>query len=119
MASTHALARRRVLALADLHRQPVFRFERARQPAFFDFLHDAFARAGVAIRAVPEPPDHARLLAEVAAGRALALLPASFKAIRRAGVAYRPLREGPALAVGIGLALAPSAGDLAAAIHRD
>jgi DNA-binding transcriptional LysR family regulator len=118
MASSHPLARRRALALADLHRQPVFRFERARQPAFFDFLHEALARAGVAIRAVPEPPDHARLLAEVAAGRALALLPESFKAIRRAGVAYRGLREGPALAVGIGLAVAPSAGDLAAALRR-
>jgi DNA-binding transcriptional LysR family regulator len=118
MASTHPLASRRVLALTDLGSQPIFRFERVRQPAFFDFLQDAFTRAAVPIRAVPEPPDHARLLAEVAAGHALALLPISFKAIRRAGVVYRTLREGPALAIGIGLLVGPASEDLTIALRR-
>lgn len=118
MASTHPLALRRVLALTDLGGQPLFRFERARQPAFFDFLHNAFTRAAVSIRSVPEPPDHARLLAEVAAGHALALLPTSFKAIRRTGVVYRVLREGPALAIGIGLVVGPASEDLATALRR-
>jgi hypothetical protein len=34
----------------------------------------------------------------------MALLPSSFMALRRTGVAYRPLAEGGSLAVGIGLA---------------
>lgn len=112
MASTHSLASRRALGLKDLEGQRVFRFERTRQPAFFDFLQDAFARASTSIRPVPEPPDHARLLAEVAAGHAVALLPASFKAIRRPGVAYRALREGTTLAIGIGLVVGPASQDL-------
>lgn len=119
MASTHPLASRRVLALRDLGGQPIFRFERVRQPAFFDFLHDAFARAAVTIRPVAEPPDHARLLAEVAAGHALALLPTSFKSIRRTGVVYRPLRDVPALAIGIGLVVGPASEDLARALSRE
>ena len=40
--SGHRLARRRMLALADLDGEPVLRFERARQPAYFDFLQAAF-----------------------------------------------------------------------------
>lgn len=113
MASADPLASRRALGLKDLEGRQVFRFERSRQPAFFDFLQDAFERASVSIRPVSEPPDHARLLAEVAAGHALALLPASFKAIRRPGVAYRAMREGPALGIGIGLVVGPASQDLA------
>jgi hypothetical protein len=46
------------------------------------------------------------LLAEVAAGRGLALLPASFMQLRRAGVVIGALAQGEALAVAIGLATA-------------
>ena len=114
--SGHRLARRRMLALADLDGEPVLRFERARQPAYFDFLQAAFDRAGVSVRPVPEPPDHPRLLAEVAAGRALALLPDSFAALRRPGVAFRALREGGAIGPGLGIvASAPVAQRLAGA----
>lgn len=105
MTAAHPLARRRSVALADLHGAPVFLFERARQPAFFDHCQAVFARHGVVPQAVREPADHPVLLAEVAQGRALALLPRSFTALRRRGVRYRALAEGDELAVGIGLAL--------------
>lgn len=105
MASTHALARRRSVRLAELDGQRVFMFERARQPAFFDHCQAVFATQRVTIDAVREPADHPVLLAEVAAARALALLPQSFTALRRSGVSYRALVEGDALAVGVGLAL--------------
>lgn len=105
MASSHPLTRRRAVRLAELDEVRVFMFERARQPAFFDHCQAVLARHGVAIDAVREPTDHPVLLAEVAAGRALALLPRSFTALRRSGVSYRPLVEGDELAVGIGLAL--------------
>lgn len=113
LSSGHALARRRTLSLADLQDQPVYWFERARQPAFFDHCHAVFREHGFAPSFVREPPDHHVLLSEVAAGNGIALLPASFAAIRRNGVAYRKLAEGERLAVGLGLIVAdghPDAG---------
>jgi hypothetical protein len=44
------------------------------------------------------------LLADVAGGRGIALLPKSFAGLRRSGVSYRALVEGEELAVGVGLA---------------
>ena len=102
--SAHPLARRRVLKLADLAASPLFWFERARQPAFYDHCERVFARHHFAPRRLREPGDHHVLLAEVAAGRGVALLPQSFAQLRRAGVSYRTLAEGGELAVGVGLA---------------
>lgn len=106
LSSRHALARRRALSLADLQDQPVYWFERARQPAFFDHCHAVFRELGFAPPFVREPPDHHVLLSEVAAGNGIALLPASFAAIGRHGVAYRKLAEGDRLSVGLGLIVA-------------
>lgn len=116
LASRHPLARRRSLSLADLQDQPVYWFERARQPAFFDHSHAVFRRHGFAPRFLLEPHDHHVLLSDVAAGRGMALLPASFAAIRRSGVSYRKLREGDELAAGLGLIVAD--GHPAAALLR-
>lgn len=119
--SSHALARRRVLRLADLAREAVFWFERARQPAFYDHCQKVFAQHGFAPPKLREPADHHVLLGEVASGRGMALLPQSFTRLRRAGVAYRALAEGDALAVGIGLATPrerPALRDRLAAVAR-
>lgn len=110
--SGHRLARRRQLALQDLVDEPLFWFERARQPAFFDHCQQVFARCGFTPRTVREPTDHHVLLAEVAAGKGVALVPASFRALSRRGVVYRGLQEGDALAIGLGLALPPGQDDL-------
>ena len=113
LSGRHPLARRRALSLADLQDQPVYWFERARQPAFFDHCHKVFHELGFAPSFVREPPDHHVLLSEVAAGNGMALLPASFAAIARPGVAYRKLAEGDRLATGLGLVVAdghPDAG---------
>ncbi|EGI75808.1 LysR family transcriptional regulator [Hylemonella gracilis] len=102
--SSHVLARRRTVRLADLATDVIFWFERARQPAFYDHCQRVFAHHGFAPRKVKEPTDHHVLLADVASGRGIALLPSSFAGLRRAGVSYRTLIEGEDLAVGIGLA---------------
>ncbi|AVS72727.1 LysR family transcriptional regulator [Paracidovorax cattleyae] len=107
MPSTHPLARRRLVRLADLAQEPVFWFERARQPAFHDHCQRVFDRYRFAPPRLREPADHHVLLADVAAGRGIALLAASFAGLRRAGVVYRRLAEGDALALGIGLATPP------------
>lgn len=116
--SAHPLARRRLLRLADLADGPVFWFERARQPAFYDHCEQVFARHRFAPPRLREPADHHVLLAEVAAGRGMALLASSFAGLRRAGVAYRRLVEGDALALGIGLAVPPGQPALRALLAR-
>jgi len=117
LSARHALARRRSLSLADLQDQPVYWFERARQPAFFDHCHAVFREFGFAPAFVREPRDHHVLLSEVAAGNGIALLPASFAAIGRHGVAYRKLAEGDRLATGLGLVVADGHPD-AGLLHR-
>ncbi|NRR32846.1 LysR family transcriptional regulator [Oxalobacteraceae bacterium] len=118
LASGHPLARRRGLALADLNGQSVYWIERARQPGFFDHCHAVFQRHGFAPAFLLEPFDHHVLLGDVAAGLGIALLPASFAAMRRTGVSYRKLAEGEELAVGLGLVLGAGLSGAAAATVR-
>ena len=106
----HRLARKRKLSLFDIAQEPIYWFERARQPAFFDHCQQVFQRHGFAPTFLREAPDHHVLLSDVAAGKGLALLADSFRALRLAGVVYRPLSEGEALALGIGLAWNKNAG---------
>ena len=101
--SGHALARKRRLRLADLQGLPVYWFERARQPGFFDHSPQVYARHGYDPVFLREPPDHHVRLAEGAAGKGAALLADSFRALRLAGVAYRALAEGEELALRIAL----------------
>jgi len=119
IATANPLARSKRLSLAKLNGEPVFWFERARQPAFFDHCRKVFARHRFSPRWVREPIDHQVLLAEVAAGKAIALLPRSFVLLKRPGVAYRPLREGLELAVTIGLATRGDRPDVRKALQAD
>lgn len=107
--AAHRLARRRALTLADLAGEPVYWFERARQPAFFDHCHALFRRHGFAPAFLREPHDHHVLLGDVAAGKGVALLAASFRALRLDGVCYRKLAEGAELSLGVGLVSAAEA----------
>lgn len=100
----HRLAKKRKVSLDDIAAESIYWFERARQPAFFDHCQDIFRRHGFAPAFVREAVDHHVLLSDVAAGKGMALLADSFRALRLAGVAYRPLVEGEELAAGIGLA---------------
>lgn len=100
----HRLAKKRKLGLADIARESVYWFERARQPAFFDHCQHVFRRHGFAPVFLREASDHHVLLSDVAAGKGMALLADSFRALRLSGVAYRQLVEGEELAAGIGLA---------------
>jgi len=118
MHSAHRLARRKIVGLADLQDEPMFWFERARQPAFFDHSARIFARHGLVPNVVREPTDHVVLLAGVSSGQAVALLPASFRHIKRSGIVYRPLREGDELAVGLALATLPGQQKLHALLTR-
>jgi len=114
----HRLAKKRKLSLLDIAQEPVYWFERARQPAFFDHCQQVFRRHGFAPHFLREAPDHHVLLGDVAAGKGMALLADSFRALRMDGVAYRQLAEGEELAAGIGLAWQPDAGHAALPLLR-
>lgn len=94
------------LTLSMLNGRPLFWFKRERNPAFFDFTRDIFRRAGYVPTYIEEPLEHDVLLARIARGEGLSLFPASFSAIQRQGVAFRPINE-VALCVQCGLVTLP------------
>jgi len=118
MPANHPMARKRKVALADIVREPVYWFERSRQPAFFDHCQQVYERHGFAPAFVREPLDHHVLLSEVAAGKGMALLPDSFRALRLDGVVYRQLAQGDELATKLGLACRSDSGHPALPLLR-
>ncbi|WP_421550516.1 LysR family transcriptional regulator [Kluyvera intermedia] len=83
------------LTLAALSERPLFWFKRERNPAFFDYTRDIFHHAGYSPTCVEEPLEHDVLLARIARGDGVSLFPASFAAIQRQGVVFRPLSDSP------------------------
>lgn len=81
------------LALKAFNHRPLFWFKRERNPAFFDYTRRMFERAGYTPAYVEEPAEHDVLLARIARGEGMILLPASFAAIQRQGVVFYPLDE--------------------------
>lgn len=94
------------LPLAALNHRPLFWFSRERNPAFFDATRARFQRVGYAPSCLEEPLEHDVLLARIAHGDGLSLLPASFAAIQRQGVVFRPLSDGE-LSIQAGLVMLP------------
>lgn len=83
------------LTLNMLNERPLFWFKRERNPAFFDYTRDIFRHAGYSPACVEEPLEHDVLLARIARGDGVSLFPASFAAIQRQGVVFRPLSDSP------------------------
>ena len=94
------------LTLSTLNGKPLFWFKRERNPAFFDFTRDIFRRVGYVPACLEEPLEHDVLLARIARGEGLSLFPASFSAIQRQGVVFRPIDE-TTLCVQCGLVTLP------------
>ncbi|WP_434637681.1 LysR family transcriptional regulator [Klebsiella sp. I138] len=81
------------LSLKHLNHRPLFWFKRERNPSFFDKTKHIFERIGYAPAYVEEPAEHDVLLARIARGEGMILLPASFAAIQRQGVVFHPLDD--------------------------
>ncbi|MEO3992436.1 LysR family transcriptional regulator [Pseudocitrobacter cyperus] len=94
------------LSLLSLNSRPLFWFKRERNPAFFDYTRQRFQRAGYVPSCIEEPLEHDVLLARIAKGEGLSLLPASFAAIQRQGVVFRPLSD-KSLRVSAGVVVLP------------
>lgn len=98
-----AEAQNKILPLHTFNGKPLFWFRRESNPAFFDFTRGVFAHAGYEPVLLEEPTEHDVLLARIAAGEGMGLLPASFAAIRREGVVFVPVEEGALLQVRLGV----------------
>ena len=100
-------AARPALTLRALNHRPLFWFKRERNPDFFDYTRRIFDRAGYTPAYVEEPAEHDVLLARIARGEGMILLPASFSAIQRQGVAFCPVAEGDAMPLSLGVIYPP------------
>ncbi|WP_441545720.1 LysR family transcriptional regulator [Citrobacter freundii] len=94
------------LSLMSLSHRPLFWFKRERNPAFFDYTRHIFSHAGYSPACIEEPLEHDVLLARIAQGDGLSLLPASFSAIQRRGVIFLPLTD-TELCISTGLLMLP------------
>lgn len=94
------------LSLTALNHRLLFWFKRERNPAFFDYTRHIFCRAGYSPACLEEPLEHDVLLARIAQGDGLSLLPASFSAIQRQGVIFLPLTD-TELRISTGLLMLP------------
>lgn len=112
-------AARKCLPLRTYNGRPLFWFRRESNPAFFDFTRGIFSHAGYEPVFLEEPAEHDVLLARIAAGEGMGLLPASFAAIRREGVAFAPVAEGTLLKVRLGMVVAPGKAEAAQALVRE
>ncbi|MDZ0679578.1 LysR family transcriptional regulator [Klebsiella quasipneumoniae] len=95
------------LTLSALNHRPLFWFKRERNPDFFDYTRRIFDRAGYTPAYVEEPAEHDVLLARIARGEGMILLPASFSAIQRQGVVFCPVAEGDSMPLSLGVIYAP------------
>ena len=100
-------AARPALTLRALNHRPLFWFKRERNPDFFDYTRRIFDRAGYTPAYVEEPAEHDVLLARIARGEGMILLPASFSAIQRQGVVFCPVAEGDNMPLRLGVVYAP------------
>jgi len=87
--------------------KPLFRLRRDHNPGFFEFTKSVFFQADFEPKYIEEPMAHDVLLASIAAGEGMGLLPLSFTAIRRDGVVYGPVRESNTLLCRLAIAALP------------
>jgi DNA-binding transcriptional LysR family regulator len=90
----HRLGRHKHLGVAMLAGEPFVLQARSRGPGSHDQILAVCRSAGFTPRVVQEG-SNLDLLALVASGAGVAIVPASLRAMRRAGVLYRPLIERP------------------------
>jgi DNA-binding transcriptional LysR family regulator len=89
----HVLADCPSVALGDLAGEPFITFPAYEGPAFHARLMAACEAAGFSMRVAQEAVQMHTIVGLVAAGLGVALVPASMRNLRQAGVVYRDLRD--------------------------
>jgi DNA-binding transcriptional LysR family regulator len=92
VAADDPLARRRFVGLKDLAGRPFLAFERATQPALYDFIVATCARAGVELDIAQRLETKREIVAFAGAGLGVGLVPESSKSDAPPGVAFLPVR---------------------------
>jgi len=92
--SGHRLGGHKSLGLAMLAKEPFVFQARLRGPGAHDHILAICRKAGFSPQIVQEG-SYTDLLSLVASGAGVAIVPTSLRAIRRAGLLFRPLREKP------------------------
>jgi DNA-binding transcriptional LysR family regulator len=92
----HPLAAQRRLALAALAAEPWVLFPRRLAADLYDQIVALCERAGFRPRLAQEAVQMQTVVRLVGAGGGVSLVPRSVRTLHSAGVAYRPLRDGPA-----------------------
>ncbi len=91
--ASHPLARRARVSLQQVAEESFVLFPRHLGPSFYDQVVTTCRRAGFSPRLGQEAVELHTIVSLVAAGMGAALVPASFRNLRRTGVAYPPLAE--------------------------
>jgi len=91
--STHRLARRRSVRVAELRNEPFVLFPREVAPGFHDEVQAAFLHAGFTARVVAEATEWATVASMVAAGMGITVAPTSAATMPRAGTSHVQLRD--------------------------
>jgi len=89
----HDLARSSSVSVRRLANEPFIMFPRSIAPVLYDEVLQFCRRAGFSLKIVQEAAQSQTIISLVSAGIGLAILPASIRGLRRAGVTYRSIRE--------------------------
>jgi DNA-binding transcriptional LysR family regulator len=88
---THPLAKKKVVRLRDLAREPFVQFHRKGAPGLFDEVIASCRRAGFSPRIVNEPDFMATVMTLVESGLGLSLVPRCVRSLNRPHVIIRPI----------------------------
>lgn len=83
------------VSLQKMSGKALFWFQRKENPAYFDHMQSIFKHIGFTPHFCEEPVEHDVLLARIASGEGMGLMPESFASIRRAGVIFIRVKEIP------------------------
>ena len=89
--ASHALAKKRSLALTSLARESFLIFPRITSPGFYDSIIAACQRAGFSPRLGQETPDIPSIVHMVGAGFGVSVVPKAISQIGAAGAVYVPI----------------------------
>lgn len=90
----HPHAGKAALEAADIGGEPLVIPARSHRPILFDLIHDYLRARGVAPRILQEANERHLIIAMVAAGLGVSMVPAWVSQFRRDDVVYRPFADG-------------------------
>ncbi|NIA67972.1 LysR family transcriptional regulator [Pelagibius litoralis] len=90
----HRLASRKTVPVAEIAKEPLVIPARSHRPILFDVIHDYFRSRGHEPRILQEANERHVIIAMVAAGLGLSLVPQWVTQFQRDDVVYRPLQDG-------------------------